>query len=241
MTKKTFDQKRTHIHAKRAAIDVADGWMSLNKHFADPSEEADCGIPVLIKGVIKGAVRPDDPLNRQFEVAVENLFFNCDHTVVFNDRPKGSFHFELFSGDLERLDSLAERTLEGGLGYMASATYHGQGQVGVPSHWLRALVAAYRAQHPETAPFYYHMSVQADADGQFTTVVLVSKDHWEQHKALEGKPLYERLEGRVPHGGVEVEGGIFVYRGRNPDELDSELFDAGFRENVELGELAPAD
>ncbi|MCZ7862606.1 hypothetical protein O9X98_14620 [Agrobacterium salinitolerans] len=243
MTKKTFDHGRTHIHAKRAVIDVLDGWNSLNKHFSGQSDEAeaDSGIPVLIKGVIKDAVRPDDPMNRQFEVAIEDLFFNCDHTVVFNDRFKGSFHFELFSGDLERLDSLAERTLEGGLGYMASATYHGQGRVGVPSHWLRALVAAYRAQHPETASFYYHMSEKADADGQFIKVALVSKDHWEQHKTLEGKPLNEQLEGRVPYGGVEVGGGIFEYRGRNRDELDSELHDAGFRENVELEALASAD
>lgn len=243
MTRKTFDHGRTHIHAKRAVIDVLDGWMSLNKHFSGQSDEAevDSGIPVLIKGVIQDAVTPGELMNRQFEVAVEDMFFNCDHTVVFNDRFKGNFHFELFPGDLERLDSLAERTLEGGLGYMASSTYHGQGQVAVPSHWLRALVSAYQAQHPEAAPFYYHMSEKADADGNFIKVVLVSKDYWEQHNALEDKPLYEQLEARIPYGGVEVGGGVFVYRGRNPDELNSELYDAGFRENSELGALTSAD
>ena len=243
MTKKTFDHKRTHIHAKKAAIDVVDGWLSLNKHFADPSEEAevDRGIPVLIKGVIKDAVRPSAHLNRQFEVAVEDLFFDCDHTVVRNDRIKAGFHFELFADDLERLDSLAERTIASGLGYMASATYHGQGQVAVPSHWLRAFVAAYRGQHPETEAFYYHLAEQADAGGEFVKVVLVSKDYWEQHKSLEGRPLSQQLEGRIPHKGVEVEGGVFVYRDENANDLRAELHDAGFRENDELAALAPTD
>lgn len=243
MTKKRFDHRRTHIHAKRAAIDVSDGWLSLNNHFADRSDEAevDRGIPVLIKGVISEALRPDDSLNRQFEVAVEDLFFNCDHTVVRNDSIKADFHFELFPDDLERLDSLAERTLASGLGYMASATYHGQGQVAVPSHWLRALVSAYRAQHPETAPFYFHLSEQADADGVFVKVSMVSKDYWEQRKALEGRPLAKQLEGRIPWGGVETGAGVFVYRDVNTEDLRAELHDAGFRENEELVALAPTD
>ncbi|MDW9481824.1 hypothetical protein GOB57_24555 [Sinorhizobium meliloti] len=236
MTRKTFDHKRTSIHAKRATIEVVDGWLSLNKHFADRSDEAevDRGIPVLVKGVIKDAVRPDDILNCQFDVAVEDLFFDCDHTVVRNDGIKAGFHFELFPGNLERLDSLAERTITSGLGYLASATYHGQGQVAVPSHWLRSLVASYRAQHPKTAPFYYHLAEQTDADGEYIKVVLVSKEYWEQHKALEGKPLAKQLEGRMPYKAVEAEEGIFLYREGNAEDLRAELHDAGFRENEEL-------
>lgn len=243
MTKKAFDHRQTRIHAKRAAIEVADGWMSLNKHFAEPSDEADLdrGIPVLIKGVIKDAIIPGESLNRRFDVAVEDLFFNCDHTVVRNDRIKESFHFDLCADTLERLDSLAETTIESGLGYLASANYHGQGQVAVPSHWLRVLVAAYRAQHPETALLYCHLSERTDADGKFVKVVVVSKDYWEQHKALEGEPLTKQLGGRIPSGGVETEPGIFVYRDVNTDGLLAELQGAGFRENDEMGALAETD
>lgn len=238
MTSKAFDHKRTSIRAKTASIDVVDGWSSLNKHFTDPSAE---GIPVLIKGVIKDGVRPDDIRNRQFEVTVEDLFFNCDHTLVRNDRIKGGSHFDLCADTLERLDSLAKSTIDSGLGYLASANYHAQGQVAVPSHWLRALVSAYRTQYPETALFYYHLSEQVDADGSsFIKVVLVSRHHWEQHKALEGKSLVQFLGGRVPYGGVEVEGGVFVYREGSADELHSELHGAGFREDDAFSAFASA-
>jgi hypothetical protein len=238
MTGKSFDHKHTSIHAKRAVIDVVDGWMSLNKHFADPSAE---GIPVLIKGVMKDDVSSGDIRKRQFDVAVEDLFFNCDHTVVRNDRIKGGSHFDLCADTLERLDSLAESTIDSGLGYLASANYHAQGQVAVPSHWLRALVSSYRTQHPETALFYYHLSEQADADGSsFIKVVLVSRDHWEQHKALEGRSLAQFLGGRVPHDGVEAEGGVFVYREVDADGLRSELHNAGFREDDAFSAFASA-
>ncbi|MCV9964261.1 hypothetical protein OIU34_20455 [Pararhizobium sp. BT-229] len=232
---KSFDHNLNRIVSKSAVLDVAEGHWGLNRHFEEPTATH---IPILISGHIEGGSGRNE---RQFSIAIDDIHVDADYAVTRRQRINESFHFDLCADTLERLDSLAESTIESGLGYLATANYHGQGQVAVPSHWLRALVAAYRAQHPETALFYCHLSERTDADGEFVEVVVVSKDYWEQHKALEGEPLTKQLGGRIPSGGVETEAGVFVYRDVNTDGLRAELHDGGFRENDELGALAATD
>lgn len=48
--------------------------------------------------------------------------------------------FPLTDDDLARLKVLGERTRHEGIGIMASANYHGQGRVHVPSAWLVEII-----------------------------------------------------------------------------------------------------
>jgi hypothetical protein len=227
---------QTSIHSERAVIDVASGWMALNEHFADPLSEY---VPILIKGSIKEPVMHNDKINRRFEVDVQDVFVDCDHAIVRNDRATERIHFDLCADTLERLDSLADTTSKGGLGYLASVNYHGQGQVAVPSRWLRELVSAYRLQHPETALIYYHLSEHTD--DQSVKIVFVSKEYWDEHKSLGGEILPDLLVERIPSGAIDMGGGVFVYHKVVADNLHAELHDAGFRENKELAEITTTE
>jgi hypothetical protein len=242
--RQTFKHTVNRIVAKSAVLDVTEGDRALARHFRDRflSEECPPGlrIPVLIDGYLDGMGRKV-AAGQEFTLTINEMHFDADYSVVSKDRLEAGFHFDLDGDTLERLDALAESCSKGGIGYLASVNYHGQGRVSVPSHWLRALVAAQRAQDPSLEAFYFHASEHVDAAGRFTKVALVSKPYWDKHAALEAKPLATLLEGRVPYEGNEVSDGVFIYRDEGIVEMRTALSDAGFRENETLAALPAAN
>lgn len=60
-------------------------------------------------------------------------------------KDRETFVFDLDGEMVDRLDALAESCEKQGVGVLASANYHGQGQVNVPAGWLRQLITGYRA------------------------------------------------------------------------------------------------
>lgn len=64
-------------------------------------------------------------------------------------KERETFTFDLDDEMIDRLDDLAERCEKQGLGVLASANYHGQGQVNVPAAWLRQLISGYRSPSPQ--------------------------------------------------------------------------------------------
>jgi hypothetical protein len=65
-------------------------------------------------------------------------------------KERENFTFDLDDEMVDRLETLAERCQKQGVGILASANYHGQGQVNVPAAWLLQLIAGYRTPPPET-------------------------------------------------------------------------------------------
>lgn len=59
-------------------------------------------------------------------------------------KERETFAFDLDDEMVQRMDALAERCDKQGIGLLASANYHGQGLVQVPSKWLRLLIAGYK-------------------------------------------------------------------------------------------------
>lgn len=60
-------------------------------------------------------------------------------------KERETFTFDLDEEMVDRLDALAERCEKQGIGVLATANYHGQGQVNVPAAWLRQLIAGFRS------------------------------------------------------------------------------------------------
>jgi hypothetical protein len=230
------DVKR--LSADFAHIFVREGYSRLREHF-DNNPVA--RIPVLISGHIGGG----DTFNQhKYTVLVSDVNVDTDHSIIYTKPLHGGDHFDLSPGDLERLDALAESTIESGRGILSSASYHAQGHVNVPSHWLRELVAAYRQQNPNSASFYFHATEKSDEHGELIEVRLVLRSYWDAHRTAGEEPLSDLLGGRVPYGGTEVKAGVFIYRDRGHglylDHMLSELFDAGFRENEGFSEFSAA-
>jgi hypothetical protein len=223
-----------HITASGAVLYVSEGNSRLREHF-DKNDVA--RIPVLISGHIAGGHWQNQ---HEWRVVVSEVNVDTDHAILYTRPSPESSHFDLDASDVERLDGLAESTLESGVGILASSSYHGQGQVGVPSHWLRALVVAYRQQNPNSAAFYFHAATKSDENGELIEVRLVPRNHWDKHRMLSEETLSDLLGGRVPSYGAEVEAGLFVYRGCHLDGLLSELYDAGFREDEGFSAFATA-
>lgn len=223
-----------HITASGAALYVSEGYSRLREHF-DKNDTA--RIPVLISGHIAGGHWQNQ---HEWRVVVSEVNVDTDHTIFYTPRFPENSHFDLDAGGVERLDCLAESTLESGVGILASSSYHGQGQVGVPSHWLRALVAAYRKQNLDSAAFYFHAATKSDESGELIELRIVPRSHWDEHHTLSEETLSDILGGRVPSYGMEVKAGLFVYRGCHLDGLRSELHDAGFRENNGFSAFASA-
>lgn len=71
-------------------------------------------------------------------------------------KERENFTFDLDEEMTQRLDALAERCEKQGLGTLASANYHGQGLVQVPSKWLRQIIAGYRLAAAQPAPAEDH-------------------------------------------------------------------------------------
>lgn len=67
-------------------------------------------------------------------------------------KEREGFTFDLDAEMVERLDALAKQCEKQGFGMLASANYHGQGQVAVPALWLRQLIESYRATAASAPP-----------------------------------------------------------------------------------------
>ena len=228
---------RIDISASTGTLDVSYGHGQLARHLGpDAKRVKSRRVPVLISGFIDGVNDEHEGDTRSFSLEVSDLHVGADFKVVHAHERKTGSPFELTAGEVERLDGLAESTLEMGQGYLASAEYHAQGRVSVPSHWLRELVSAYRAIHPEAAPYYFSISTAVIDDEDVFEVTIVGKDHWERHGEIERRSLAEELDGRIPAGGAEIRPGVFAYSLDRNDDLRVSLYDAGLREKPEVKE-----
>jgi ribosomal protein S18 acetylase RimI-like enzyme len=83
-----------------------------------------------------------------------------EHVVPQPWKERENFTFDLDDEMVDRLESLAERCQTQGVGILASADYHGQGQVNVPAAWLLQLIAGYRTPSPQPKNGGRSMSVE---------------------------------------------------------------------------------
>lgn len=137
-----------------------EAWLKIEKALASPTSSNLAGSMAIVE--ICRAIEPDydrlfsdeeaerygsanitkEDVQQKAERVVKAL---DDRFTVIPQPWKGreTFAFELGTDEIERLAALAERCDTQGIGILASAEYHGQGLVQVPSKWLRQLIAGY--------------------------------------------------------------------------------------------------